>query len=166
MRARWLIVGIAVAAAVAFAISVQGGRWWIVAGFDVVEIGPSGSYRCFSGECRSTGLGWIGGSERWMRTGTGTWAGGLLSMLMLLVVAGAAAARRVPRLAVKAALVSIGTAAIAGALFVLQFPGVQGAEVTRGIPLFGAAVVLGAAACIAALRAAPPAREDEREGAR
>lgn len=167
MRARWLIVGIAVAAATAFAISVQGGRWWVVAGFDVVEIGPSGSYRCFGGECRSTGLGWIAGSnERWMRTGTGAWAAGLLSMLMLLVVAGAAAARRAPRLAVKATLVSIGTAAVTGGLFVLQFPGVQGAEVTRGIPLFGAAIVLGAAACIAVLRVVPPTREDEREGAR
>ena len=150
MRARWFIVGIAVVAAAAFALSVQAGRWWTVAGF---EIGPTGSYRCFDGECRSTGLGWIGGSERWMRTGTGVWAAGFLSMFVLLVVAGAVAGKRVPRLAAKVALVSIATAAITGALFAIQFPGVQGAVMDRGLPLFGAAIVLGATACIAVLRA-------------
>jgi hypothetical protein len=150
VKARWIIVGIAVVAAAAFAVSVQAGRWWSVAGF---EIGPFGSYRCFGGECRSAGLGWIGGTERWMRTGTGVWAAGLLSMLVLLGVAAAVAARRVPRLVAKMALVSIATAAVTGTLFVIQFPGVQGAEMDRGIPLFVAAIVLGAAACIAVLRA-------------
>ena len=150
MRARWFIVGIAVVAAAAFALSVQAGRWWSVAGF---EIGPFGSYRCFGGECRSAGLGWTGGSERWMRTGTGVWAAGFLSMFTLLVVAGAVAAGRVPRLAAKVALVSIGTAAVTGALFVIQFPGVQGAGVDRGLLLFWAAVALGATACVAVLRA-------------
>jgi hypothetical protein len=120
-----------------------------VAGF---EIGPFGSYRCFDGECRSAGLGWIGGSERWMRTGTGVWAAGFLSMFTLLVVAGAVAAGRVPRLAAKVALVSIATAAITGALFVIQFPGVQGAGVDRGLLLFVAAVALGATSCVAVLR--------------
>lgn len=158
MRGRWLVVGIAVIAAGAFALSVQAGRWWSVAGFDAgFEIGPSGSYRCFGGDCRSVGLGWLGGTERWMRTGTGVWTAGLLSMLVLLVVAAAVAARRVPRLAAKTALVSIGTAAVTGALFVAQFPGVSGAEVDRGLPLFGAAIVLGAAACVAVLRARPAA---------
>ena len=150
LRARWIIVGIAVVAGAAFALSVQAGRWWTVAGF---EIGPFGSYRCFGGECKSAGLGWTGGSERWMRTGTGVWAAGFLSMILLLVVAGAVAARRVPRLVAKTALVSIGTAAVTGALFVAQFPGVQGAEMDRGIPLFGAAIVLGASICVAILRA-------------
>ena len=74
VRARWFIVGIAIVAAAAFALSVQAGRWWAVAGF---EIGPFGSYRCFGGECKAAGLGWIGGSERWMRTGTST----LISLL-------------------------------------------------------------------------------------
>lgn len=163
MKGRWLIVGIAVVAAVAFALSVQAGRWWAVAGSDAgFEIGPIGSYRCFGGDCRSVGLGWIGGTERWMRTGAGVWAAGMLSMLILLVVAAGVAARRVPRLAAKTALVSIGTAAVTGALFVAQFPGVQGAEVDRGLPLFFAAIVLGAAACVAALRARPAAPPDER----
>jgi hypothetical protein len=153
VRARWPIVGIAVVAAAVFALSVQAGRWWIVPGFEGLEIGPSGSHRCFGGECKAAGLGWSGGSERWMRTGTGAWAAGLLSMLVLLGVAGAVAARRVPRLAAKMALVSVGTAAVTGALFVAQFPGVQGAEMGRGIPLFGVGIALGAAACIAVLRA-------------
>jgi hypothetical protein len=154
VRARWFIVGIAVVAAAAFAISVQAGRWWSVEGF---EIGPTGSYRCFGGECKSTGLGWIGGSERWMRTGTGVWTAGMLSMLSLLVVAGAVAARRVPRLAAKVALVSMATAAVTGALFVSQFPGVQGATLDRGFPLLGAAIALGTTACVAMLRRRAPA---------
>jgi hypothetical protein len=149
VRARWIIVGIAVVAGAAFALSVQAGRWWTVAGF---EIGPFGSYRCFGGECKTAGLGWIGGTERWMRTGIGAGTAGLLSMVALLVVAAAVAARRVPRLPAKVALVSIATAAVTGALFVLQFPGVQGARIDRGLALFGAAIVLGAAACVAVLR--------------
>ncbi|HWO23455.1 MAG TPA: hypothetical protein VNO30_32160 [Kofleriaceae bacterium] len=153
MRGRWLIVGIAVVAAAVFALSVQAGHWWTVPSVEGVEIGPLGSHRCFGGECKATGLGWSGGSERWMRTGTGAWAAGMLSMLVLLGVAAAVAARRVPRLAAKMALVSVGTAAVTGALFVLQFPGVQGAELGRGIPLFGVGIALGAAVGIAVLRA-------------
>lgn len=155
MRGRWLIVGIAVAAAIVFALSVQGGRWWTVPNFEGLEIGPTGSQRCFGGECKLAGLGWSGGSERWMRTGTGVWAAGMLSMLVLIGVAAAVAAKRVPRLAAKMALVSIGTAAVTGTLFVIQFPGVQGAAMGRGIPLFVVGVALGAAACIAVLRARP-----------
>jgi hypothetical protein len=157
VKSRWLIVGIAVVAAAAFAVSVQAGRWWTVAGF---EIGPSGTHRCFAGECKSVGLGWTGGTERWMRTGTGVWAAGMLSMLTLLVVAAAVAARRVPRLVAKMTLVSVATAAVTGVLFVLQVPSVQGAGIDRGIPLFGAAVVLGAVACIAVLRARPAGADD------
>lgn len=158
VRTRWFIVALAVAAAAAFTISVQGGRWWTVSDVEVaVEIGPLGSYRCFHGECEAIRSGWVGGTERWMRTGTGVWAAGLLSMLVLLGVAGALAARRVPRLAAKVALVSISTAAVTGALFVIQFPGVPDAEVgvDRGLLLFAAAIALGAAACIAVLRAPP-----------
>ncbi|HWU88473.1 MAG TPA: hypothetical protein VN253_14400 [Kofleriaceae bacterium] len=154
-KVRWPIVALALAAGAAFAVSVQAGRWWSVGGF---EIGPSGSYRCFSGECKTTGLGWIGGSERWMRTGTGAWTAGLISMLLLIAVAAAAAAGRAPRLLAKTALVSIATAAVTGALFVVEFPGVQGASADRGMWLFVAAIVLGAAACIAVLRASRASR--------
>lgn len=153
MKFRWPTVALAIVAAAAFAVSVQAGRWWSVSAG--VEIGPFGSYRCFDGDCRTTGLGWLGASERWMRTGTGVWAAGFLSMFLLLVVAGAVAARRVPRLAAKTTLVSIGTAVVTGALFVAQFPGVEGAAVSidRGLWLFGIAIALGATACVAVLRA-------------
>lgn len=149
LRSRWIIVAIAVLAACAFALSVQAGRWWSVAGF---EIGPFGSHRCFAGECKSAGLGWVGGDERWIRTGTGVWAAGLIAMLVLLVVAGGVAAKRTPRLAAKTALVAVATAAVTGALFIGTFPGVQGATIDRGVWLFAVAIALGVTACVMVLR--------------
>lgn len=94
-----------------------------------------------------------------MRTGTGVWAAGMLSMLTLLGLAAGVAVKRAPRLVAKMALVSVGTALVTGVLFVAQFPGVSGAAISidRGIPLFAAAIALGAAACIAVLRAKPAA---------
>jgi hypothetical protein len=155
VKARWILVALAIAGAAAFAISVQAGRWWAVEGF---EIGPGGSYRCFGGECRAAGLGWVGGDERWVRLGSATWAAGVIAMAVLLVVAGAVAARRAPRLAARTGLVATATAAVAGGLFFAQFPGVQGASVDRGLWWFGIAIALSTAACIGALRiAAPPA---------
>lgn len=153
MKARWIIVALAISAAFAFALSVQGGRWWSIA--NNVEIGPFNSHSCVSGECRATSLGWIGGTDRWMRTGIGAWAAGILSMLLLLANAAAVASKRLPRLLAKTALVAIGTAAVTGGLFVAQFPGLQGAAVDRGLWLFAAAVVLGAAAMVQMLRARP-----------
>ncbi len=154
VKSRWIIVAIALIAASAFAVSVWAGRWWSIGD---VEIGPFGSKQCFGGDCRPTSLTWIGGSERWMRTGMATWAGGLISMLVLLIIAAAVAARRVPRLAARTALVAIGTAVVAGISFIVQYPGVDGASVDRGLWLFGAAVVLGAFAAISVLRARIPA---------
>lgn len=149
MRHRWITVAIALAAACAFAISVQGGRWWSVGD---VEIGPFGTHSCVTGQCQPTGLGWVGGTERWIRTGMGVWAAGMISMLLLMMIAGAAAARRAPRLVAKTALVSIATATVTGALFVAQYPGVEGAGVDRGLWLFGGAIVFGAAAALGVLR--------------
>jgi hypothetical protein len=151
---RWLIIVLALIAATAFALSVWAGRWWSIGD---VEIGPFGSQQCFGGECRPTNLGWVGGSERWMRMGMATWAGGLIAMFVLMVVAGSVAARRTPRLAARTALVAIGTAVIAGALFVAQYPGVDGSSVDRGLFLFVAAAVLGAASAIGVLRLPKPA---------
>ncbi len=140
-------------AAFAFAMSVWGGRWWSI---DDVTIGPFGSTSCFGGgECKRGDLGWIeGASERWMRAGMATWAGGVLTMLALLGVAGAVAARRVPRLAAKMTLVSIATSLVAGILFIAQYPGVPGAAVDRGIWLFVVGVITGLVAIIAVLRGA------------
>lgn len=153
MRARWGIIAIALVAATAFAFSVQGGRWWSVG---EVEIGPFGSRQCFGGACKPVGLALLGGTERWARTGMGVWAGGLSSMLALIIVAAGLAARRVPRLAAKSALVAIATAAAAAIAFAAQLPGAKAAAIDRGLWAFVAAVVLGGAAAVAVLRARPP----------
>jgi hypothetical protein len=152
VKHRWLIVAIALVAATAFALSVWGGRWWSIG---EVEIGPFKSRQCFGGECRPASLTWIGGTERWLRMGMATWAGGLISMLVLSIVAAGVAARRIPKLAAKTALVSIATVTIAGALFVAQYPGVDGAGVDRGLYLFACAIVLGIVAAVGVLRARP-----------
>jgi hypothetical protein len=152
VKSRWLIIVLALVAAVAFAMSVWAGRWWSIGD---VEIGPFGSKQCFGGDCHPTSLTWIGGSERWMRMGMATWAGGLIAMFVLIVIAGAVAARRVPKLAARTALVAIATVVVTGGLFVAQYPGVDGASVDRGLWLFGCAVVLGVAAAVGVLRARP-----------
>lgn len=149
VQARWLVVALALASAAAFAVSVQAGAWWSVG---EVQIGPFSSRQCFGGECRPAGLGWIGGTERWLRTGVGTWAGGLLSALVLVVTAAAVAARRVPRTLAKMGLASVVTTTLAGLLFVVQYPGVTGAGADRGLWLFAAAVVLGTASTVIVLR--------------
>ncbi len=154
MKSRWPIVAIAVLAAAAFAVSVWAGRWWSI---EDVEIGPFGSKQCFGGDCRPTSLTWIGGSERWMRMGMATWAGGLISMLVLLITAAGVAAKRIPRLAARTALVSIATVTITGVLFVMQYPGVDGATVDRGLWLWLAGIVLGSSAAVAVMRARIPA---------
>jgi hypothetical protein len=142
----------ALLSAIAFAMSVQGGRWWSIGD---VEVGPFGGRQCFGNACRPTNLAWMGEHERWMRTGMATWAAGLIALAVLVVIAGAIAARRTPRLAAKMALVAIATAAIVGGLFFFQFPGAQfpNAEVDRGVGLFVVAIVLGIAAVIPVLRA-------------
>ena len=152
MKNRWLIVVLALLAATLFAISMQMGKWWSV---ETVEIGPFGSKHCFGGECKPAGLGWVNGSVRWQRTGMGTWAGGMLSALILAIVAAGVAAKRVPKLAARTALVSIGTTLAAGALFILQYPGVQGARPDRGLYAFALAIVIGSFAAIK-VHYAPP----------
>ena len=150
VKSRWIIVGILLISAAAFAMSVWGGRWWSI---DDVTIGPFGSTSCFGGDdCKRGDLSWIGGTERWMRAGMATWAGGVLTMLALLGVAGGIAARRVPRLAAKMTLVSVATTLVAGILFIAQFPGVEGAAIDRGIPLFFVGAVTGLVGAIAVLR--------------
>ena len=80
VKSRWIVIGLLLISATAFAMSVWGGRWWSVAD---VTIGPFGSKHCFGDECKHAGLGWIGGTDRWMRTGMATWAAGVLTMLPL-----------------------------------------------------------------------------------
>lgn len=155
MKARWLVVALALLAACTFAFSVQLGRWWAIGD---VEIGPFGSRHCFGGgDCKLSGLTWVGGGDRWMRLGMATWAGGLVAAFMLVVMAAGLAAKRVPRLVAKSVLVAIATAALAGTVFVVQFPGVEGAGLARGAWLFVLAIALALAAAISVLRVRPSA---------
>jgi hypothetical protein len=153
VKARWIIVVIALAAAGVFAVSVQAGRWWSLG---EIEIGPFGSRHCFGdGECKLGGLAWVGGGDRWMRLGMATWAGGLVSTLMLVIMAGGVAANRIPKLVAKSVLVAIATASLAGTFFVATFPGVTGAGLDRGAWLFAIGVALAIVVAVIVLRAKP-----------
>jgi len=138
-----------VVSAALFALSTWIGQWWI----DVdVAIGPMGTRGCVGGVCGG-GLRWTGGSELWMRTAIATWVGSLLTMMLLLGVAGALAANRVPKLLAKSTLSSLVTTAVVGIYFIVKMPAMPGLEVAQGMILFVAAIVLGAVTPIRALRA-------------
>ena len=155
MKSRWLVIALALAAACAFAFSVQLGKWWAIG--DVAEIGPFGSRHCFgAGECKLGDIGWVGGGDRWMRLGMATWAGGLVTTFMLVVMSARLAAKALPKLVAKSVLVSIATASLAGTAFVATFPGVEGAGLARGAWLFMLGIALALAAAISVLRAPTP----------
>jgi hypothetical protein len=148
-KRRWLVVAEALVAASAFALSVQGGRWWTIGD---VEVGPLGSKSPFGGLGR---LSWAGSSARWERFGAATWGAGMIAMFVLIVVAAAVAAKRRPRLAARTALVAIATAALASAGFLGTRP-LNGLpfELGRGVALFGAGMVFGVVASAGVLRRA------------
>ena len=157
MKGRWLVIALALAAACAFAFSVQLGRWWAI-GADV-EIGPFGSRHCYGvGGCKIGDLFWVGGGDRWMRLGMATWAGGLVAAFMLVVMSARLAANKVPKLVAKSVLVAIATASLAGTVFVATFPGIEGASLSRGAFLYMIGVALALTAAISVLRANPAAR--------
>ncbi len=153
MPRRWIVIIFGLLSAIAFALAVQGGNWWSV---EAHEVGPFGARRCFSDGCAPTGLAWLGGTERWMRTGIATWAAGLIAVMMLVVLAGSVAAKRAPRLIAKTTLVSIVTASVTAGLFVAQFPHARNptVELARGAGLFVIAIVLGVVSALLVLRAA------------
>lgn len=137
---RWFLVAIAVIAAASFAISVWVGRWWEIG---EVEVGPFGSHHCFNGDCRPGGLAWTNGGDFWLRTAVATWVGCLLTMVLLLGVAGAIAANRTPKMLAKSALTSLVTTTAAGAYFILKLPALTGTTIGQGMIFFIAACVLG-----------------------
>lgn len=147
LKHRWLVIAAALASAAGFALSVWGGRWWSIAD---VTLGPLGARSPFGG---IGGFAWAGGSARWERFGYATVAAGLIAMFVMIVVAGALAARRVPRLAARTAVVSLATAALVGTAFVVARPhnGLP-FELDRGAALFAGAVIAGAIAAAAVLR--------------
>jgi hypothetical protein len=151
VRSRWFIVALALIAGIAFSMSVWGGQWWSIA---ETEVGPFGAKRCFDKHCEPAGLNWLGVGERWMRIGMATWAAGLISTFMLVVMSAAVAARRVPRLVAKTVLVSVATAAITGGWFFAQFPRDEFpvAQADRGAWLFLAAVIVAVTSAVLVLR--------------
>jgi hypothetical protein len=152
LKHRWTLVALALAAASAFALSVQAGRWWSIGD---VEIGPFGSRSAFG----PGNLGWVGGSARWERFGVATGAAGLIAMFVLVVLAGGLAANRVPRLAAKTALVAIATATLVAIGFLMAHPD-NGLPLAlgRGVAWFAGAVVVGAVTAVAVVRETSPAR--------
>ena len=149
---KWLQVALSLAAASAFAIAVQAGVWWSVG---EVTIGPFGARHCFGGDCP---LKLFGTSDLWLRSAVATGAAGALSSFLLVVLAGALAAGRTPRLLARVTLVSIACAIACGVYFFVKFPGIDGAHVDRGVVIFAGAIVVGIAACVMVLRAARAAR--------
>jgi hypothetical protein len=150
LKSRWFVVVLALVAASAFALSVQAGRWWTIG---EVAIGPFGSHSPFSG---TGALSWTGGSPRWERFGAATGAAGLIAMFVLVVIAGALAANRVPKLAAKTALVAIATATATAIAFVTARPE-NGMPFTLGpgIAWFAAAIAVGALTAVRVLRLPP-----------
>jgi hypothetical protein len=137
VKSRWPFVAIAVISAALLAISVWVGNWWSVGG---LEIGPFGAHECFSGDCRPTTI--SGAPELWQRCGTAVWAGGIMSMILLLAIAAAIAAKRLPKMLAKSSLTAIVTTGLAGAYFIAKLPAPTGMQVGQAIYLFVAGVVL------------------------
>ena len=156
---RWLVIGLALAAASGFALSIQAGAWWSVSG---VEIGPHGTHHCMGG-ADYCGLAWLGGDASWARMGTTTWGAGLVATAALVLLAAAAAAKRTPKLLAGTTITAALAAAVTGTIFFVGFPGFTGAYLDRGVWLYGIGVFFGLAAAITVLRAAartpgPPPR--------
>lgn len=131
-------------------MAVHGGRWWTIG---EIGVGPVSTQRCFDGVCESGSLAWASGSEVWERSGTATWAAGLVASLVLVALAGALAARRAGRMAAGVVVIASFTAIVAGGVFISQRPPVDGIETARGVWLYSAGIVLALAAAIATMRA-------------
>jgi hypothetical membrane protein len=80
----------------------------------------------------------------------------LIAMFVLVVLAGALAARRVPRLAGQTALVAVATVTLAAIGFIALRPEGLPFEVSSGIYWFIAAVIAGVAAAVPVARHRKP----------
>lgn len=141
---------LAILAAVAFAISVTAGQWWTIAD---ATVGPFGTRSCMDGfECHSRGLSWTTGSAAWERAAIATGAAGLIATLVLLVVAGAAAAGRTPRVAAMSTIAAMIAAGGAGYFFITGLPTFAETSIDRGIILFALGLAFGLVAAALVLR--------------
>jgi hypothetical protein len=150
---RLVTIAVALASAALLAIAVQGGRWWQVGDF---SIGPVSSHRCFDGDCRVVGLGWVGASEGWARAGMATYAAALCTAALLVISAAALASRRVIKAIARSGLVAAITAATAAGVFVALFPGGAGTTYGRGAWFHAAGVVLAIAVQLSVVRMPTP----------
>lgn len=153
MRTRWIALGIALVGAAALALSSVE-PWWHAG---EVTIGPFGTHHCFGGDCQSTGLSWIGGSDLWIRSAVATRAAAIIATIVLVLLAGALAAGRAPKLVAKTVLTASLCAALAGGYFFGKFPPLGGDSVARGPFLYGAGLVAALVAAVMVLRLRPTA---------
>jgi len=126
--------------------------WWTVG---EMAIGPFGTHACFGGECAERGLTWIIGADAmWMRSAVAVRAAGYIAMFVLLALAGALAAKRIPHLIAKLTFVALLTAGVTGSYFTFAFPGVADSSVGIGLFLFVVGIGLGVVAPITVMRSA------------
>lgn len=148
---RWIAITLALFGGVSFALAMQKAWWSVGEG----AIGPFGTRACFGGECRETGLSWLGGSDMWMRSAVAVRAAGYIAMFVLIALAGALAAKRIPHVVARLAIVAILTAAATGGYFVAASPvsALAGSSIDLGVFLLVAGCVLGVASVVCVMRA-------------
>lgn len=148
MKSRWIALGFALAGAAALALSSIE-AWWTAG---EATIGPFGTHHCFGGDCQSTGLSWLGGTDIWMRSAVATRAAAIIAAALLVLLAGALAAKRVPRLVARTTMVALAAGVVTGAYFVAKFPAPGGQSMASGAFLYGAGILTGAIAAILVYR--------------
>jgi hypothetical protein len=149
---RWMIIVIGILSACCLALSVWAGMWWSVG---ETGIGPLGTTMCTDAGCATRGLAWLRPSEAWLRSANATAGAGVIAMVVVLIVAGAAAARRTPKLAARGCIAAMVTAIAVGIYFIARFPGFQGASIDRGAILYFVGTALGLVTAILVLRVKP-----------
>lgn len=148
MRNRWIALGLALVGAAALALSSIE-PWWRAG---EASVGPFGTHHCFGGDCQSTGLTWLGASDLWMRAAVATRAAAIIATVLLVVLAGALAARRVPKLVAKTVMSATACAVVVGGYFVAKFPPLGGESLDLGPFLYGGGLVAGLVAAVLVLR--------------
>jgi len=148
MKSRWIALGFSLVGAAALALSSIE-AWWLAG---EAAIGPFGTHHCFGGDCQSTGLSWLGGTDLWMRSGIATRAAAIIASALLVLLAGALAARRVPKLVARTTVVALAAGVVTGAYFVAKFPPLGGESMGLGAVFYGAGIVTGAIAAILVYR--------------
>jgi hypothetical protein len=146
---RWIAVALALAAALGFSLSVQAIGWWTAG---EVAFGPFGAHDCFGGECRVTGLAWLGGDELWLRSAVATRVAGYVATAAAIMLAGAVAAKRVPRLVARMLLVALASGVAVGAYFAARCPAIQTRTLGAGLPVYAGATACALAAAVLVLR--------------